>query len=140
MKGIFKPSKPEKYRGDSRNICYRSSFELKYMRYLEQSDDVLEWASEEISIPYISPKDGKVHRYFPDFWVRTRNKGEWIIEVKPLKETMTPQAPKKPGKRFLKEVMTFGVNSAKWEAAKEFCNKNNMKFALVTEKELKIRK
>ena len=80
-KGIYKPKNISKYRGDYRNIVYRSGLELKFMRYLDGNDSILKWSSEEIVIPYRSPIDGKVHRYFPDFWVKT-SQGETLIEIK----------------------------------------------------------
>ena len=66
-KGVFKPKNPSKYRGDPTNIIYRSRWELLFMRYLDNNSGIKEWASEELIIPYRSPIDGRVHRYFPDF-------------------------------------------------------------------------
>ena len=65
-KGRFVPERPQKYKGNSRNIVYRSMWERKVMSSLDRNENVLEWASEEIVIPYESPFDGKVHRYYPD--------------------------------------------------------------------------
>ena len=67
--GRFKPDNPQKYKGDASNIIYRSGWELKLMRYLDKHPHVTRWNSEEIIIPYRSPIDGKMHRYFPDFYV-----------------------------------------------------------------------
>jgi len=72
-KGRFKPRNPNKYKGNPDNIIYRSLWELKLMRYLDHHTDVLEWASEEFYIPYVSPIDKRVHRYFPDFWIKKKN-------------------------------------------------------------------
>lgn len=72
-KGFFKPRNPKKYRGDPTKIVYRSSWELKFMGYLDAHSDVVEWASEEFSIPYRSPIDNRIHRYFPDFLVKKVN-------------------------------------------------------------------
>jgi trans-aconitate methyltransferase len=69
-KGVFKPKNPQKYNGDPTNIIYRSSWELKYMMYLDSHENVLSWSSEEVIVPYRSPIDNKVHRYFPDFVVK----------------------------------------------------------------------
>ena len=89
--GKFKPSYPGKYKGDPTNIIYRSLWERKFMVWCDRNINVEEWGSEEIIIPYISPVDGRVHRYFPDFYVRARTKTggktRLIIEVKPLKQT-----------------------------------------------------
>ena len=142
-KGYFKPRNPSKYMGDPTTIIYRSSWELKLMRYLDSHSDVIKWASEEFSIPYVSPIDGKVHRYFPDFLVKKRNQNKSIetvvIEVKPKIQTTAPTVQKKANKRYIREVYTWGVNSAKWEAAKRYCDHREWKFVIMTEKELGIK-
>lgn len=142
-KGYFKPRNPSKYSGDPTTIIYRSSWELKLMRYLDSHSDVIKWASEEFSIPYVSPIDGKVHRYFPDFLVKKRNPNKVIetlvIEVKPKIQTTAPTVQKKANKRYIREVYTWGVNSAKWEAAKRYCDHREWKFVIMTEKELGIK-
>lgn len=145
-KGIFKPRNPQKYRGNPTNIIYRSSWELRLMSYLDSHPDVVEWASEEFCIPYRSPIDGKVHRYFPDFYVKKKSAGTGItetvvIEVKPNAQTRPPTVSKnskKPTKRYINEVYRWGINDAKWKAAREFCAKRNWKFQIMTEKELGI--
>jgi len=142
-KGYFKPRNPSKYMGDPTTIIYRSSWELKLMRYLDSHSDVIKWASEEFSIPYVSPIDGKVHRYFPDFLVKKRNQNKSIetvvIEVKPKIQTTAPTVQKKANKRYIREVFTWGVNSAKWEAAKRYCDHREWKFVIMTEHELGIK-
>ncbi|SVE28479.1 uncharacterized protein METZ01_LOCUS481333, partial [marine metagenome] len=89
-KGKFRPQNIEKYKGNPSNIVYRSGWELDFMKYLDRQPEVLQWNSEEIIIPYKSPIDGKWHRYYPDFWVRT-SKGESLIEIKPKKQTKPPK-------------------------------------------------
>lgn len=113
------------------------------MTYLDGHPDVLQWASEEIVVPYRSPLDGRIHRYFPDFWVRKRttngNVETVLIEVKPLKETMEPKPQTRITKRYLREVATWGVNQAKWKAAEEYCKDRNWNFIKMTEQELGIK-
>jgi hypothetical protein len=144
-KGKFKPINPSKYKGDPTNIVYRSRWELFVMSKYDMNPDVLQWSSEEIVIPYVCPTDGKRHRYFPDFWVKQRNKDgvleEYLIEVKPYKETIPPkvQSGTKPSRRYLTEVMTWGKNSAKWQAAEAYCMQRGWKFVKITEKELGFR-
>lgn len=142
-KGLFKPKNPAKYKGNPSNIVYRSSWELKFMSYLDSHPDVLYWGSEEFCIPYRSPIDGKYHRYFPDFYVQKVNpKGReetLVVEIKPSKETKPPTPQTKKTKRYLKEVYTWGVNTAKWEAAKQFCSQRNWRFLVLTEHELGIK-
>jgi hypothetical protein len=139
-KGKFKPKYPEKYKGDPTNIIYRSMWEMRFMRYLDSHPSVINWASEEVIIPYISPIDKRVHRYFPDFWVKMKSENGTIntviIEIKPHKQTKIPQRPEKLTRRFINEARTYSVNSAKWKAAQEFCNSRNWEFKVLTEKEL----
>lgn len=113
------------------------------MRYFDSHPSILEWASEEFSIPYISPKDNKVHRYFPDFYVKKRKKCgtvvHQVIEVKPAHQCAPPKKPKRQTPKYITEVFTWGVNSAKWKAARKFCEARGMEFVIVTEKELGIK-
>ena len=73
-KGRYRPSNPRKYKGDPTNVIYRSSWELKFMKWCDLNESVMEWQSEEFAIPYKHPIDGRFHRYFPDFLVRIKNK------------------------------------------------------------------
>lgn len=142
-KGFFKPRNPEKYRGDPANIVYRSRWELKFMGYLDSHPDVLEWASEEFSIPYRSPVDNRVHRYFPDFVLKKRETNGSIkvevIEIKPFKQTQQPAPQTKQTKQYLREVYTWGINEAKWKAARSFCEDRKWTFRILTEHELGIK-
>lgn len=139
-KGVFKPKNPGKYKGDYNNIIYRSSWELKLMIYLDTHPNILQWSSEEFYIPYRSPIDGKLHKYFPDFYVKKNNSNgiteSLVIEVKPKKQVTPPKVKKEVDRKYLKEVKTYGINSAKWKAAKEYCELRKWKFIIMTEKEL----
>lgn len=142
-KGYFKPKHPTKYRGDPTNIIYRSSWELRLMSYLDDHKDVVSWGSEEIVIPYRSPIDGRVHRYFVDFIVTKINsngiKETSLIEVKPAKQTKPPAKKAKVTKQYINEVTTWGVNEAKWKAAIEYCKDRGWTFHIFTEVELGIK-
>ncbi len=142
-KGRYNPVNPKKYKGNPQNIIYRSLWERKFMVYCDTNDKVLEWGSEEIIIPYISPWDGKVHRYFPDFYIKVKqsdgNLKKFIIEVKPKKQTRPPKPVVRKTKRWINEVRTFGVNEAKWKHATKWCKDNDMEFKILTEEELGIR-
>lgn len=105
------------------------------MVHLDKSRSVLEWSSEEIVIPYLSPVDNRWHRYFPDFLVKTET-DTILLEVKPYNQSVPPVKKSKVTKRYLNEVMTYGVNQAKWKAAEEYCADRKWKFKVVTEKEL----
>lgn len=143
-KGKFHPKYPQKYKGDPTNIIYRSLWEMRFMRYLDQHPSVMFWASEEVIIPYISPVDKKVHRYFPDFWVRMKAQDGTInnvlIEIKPHQQTKIPVKPQKLTRKFINEARTYSVNQAKWKAAEEFCRDRNWLFKVLTEKELGLDK
>lgn len=103
-KGTFTPKNPSKYNGNSKNIIYRSNWELRVMKYFDDHPNVIWWASEELTIPYVSPVDNKTHRYFPDFIVKMRLKDgkvtTYILEVKPLAQTKMP-VQKRKTKRFI---------------------------------------
>jgi hypothetical protein len=141
--GYFKPINPQKYKGNPSNIIYRSGWELKLMAYLDKHPDVIQWSSEEIVIPYRSPIDGRVHRYFPDFYVKKKNIDGSIetslIEVKPAAQTKPPVKKTKLTRQYINEVTTWGINEAKWKAAKEYCDDRKWSFLIFTEKELNIK-
>jgi len=140
--GRYRPSNPSKYKGDPTNIIYRSLWERKFMVWCDKNENILEWGSEEIVIPYVSPVDGRVHRYFPDFYIRARTRtggiAKFIIEIKPAKQTVAPKKQRRVTKKYLTEVKTYAVNDAKWKAAKEFCDDRKMQFLILTERELKV--
>ena len=141
--GKFKPKNPQKYKGDPSNIIYRSSYELKLMFRLDSDPNVVWWGSEETIVRYRSPVDGKIHRYFIDFHVKVNAGGKTkvlLIEVKPKYQTVPPiiTEAKKKSKKYLREVMTWGVNSAKWEAAANYARDRGWEFVIFTEKELGI--
>jgi len=110
---------------------------------LDDDPSVVSWGSEEIVIPYISPIDGKVHRYFVDFIVTRINskgiKNTILIEVKPKSQTQPPKVPSKKTKKYLNEVFTWGVNEAKWKYATEYCKDRGWEFVIMTEVELNIK-
>ena len=140
--GKYRPSNPRKYKGDPTNVIYRSLWERKFMQWCDLNTNILEWGSEEFFIPYRSPVDKRVHRYFPDFYVKCRTTNgttaKYVIEVKPLKQTSPPEKKKRVTKKYLTEVTRYAINEAKWMAAKKYCNQRNMVFKILTEKELRV--
>ena len=112
------------------------------MKYCDNNEHILEWGSEEIVIPYRCPTDGRVHRYYPDFYVKLRDKDnvlkKYIIEIKPRKQTEPPKKPSRQTKKYLAEENTFMKNTAKWKAAKNYCDDRRMEFLILTEHELGI--
>ena len=141
--GKYIPKNTNKYLGDPTNIWYRSLWERKVMVRLDENPMVIEWSNEEIVIPYVSPVDGKYHRYFPDFYVKVKDKEgsiqSYILEVKPAKQSKPPEKKKRVTKQYIQEVMTWGVNEAKWNAAVEYCKDRKWKFSVITENELGIK-
>lgn len=139
-KGFYRISNPSKYKGDIHNVIYRSSWELRFMKYCDHNSAIVEWGSETMIIPYKSPVDNKVHRYFVDFYVKIKDSSnkitKYLIEIKPEKFTKPPEIPKRKTKRFIEEVFNYGTNQAKWKAANEYCEDRGMKFLVLTEKDL----
>lgn len=143
--GYYKPKNPKKYNGkDLNNIVYRSGLELKLFMYLDAHPDVIYWGSEELTVDYISPKDNRKHRYFPDVIVKLKDRNGKIItmmiEIKPSDQVNEPKAierGKQPTKRQINEIITYGVNQAKWAAAKVFCAQQGWVFEIMTEKDIK---
>lgn len=140
--GKFSPKNTNKYLGDPTNVWYRSLWERRVMVHLDDDPNVIEWSNEEIIIPYLSPIDGRWHRYFPDFFVRVKNRHgvqeALILEVKPLKQAVPPQVKKRITRQYIQEVATYGINEAKWKAATEYCKDRNWTFKVITEKDLGI--
>ena len=139
----WRPKHPEKYVGDVNNIIARSSWEVKFMNYCDTHPEILKYTSEELVIPYLSPVDNAVHRYFVDFLILVKTQsGElkrYAVEVKPYEQTLPPTLQPKNRKqriRLINESMTYQVNQAKWEAARLFCRKKGLEFVVLTEKEL----
>ena len=141
-RGKYYPSFPRKYKGDPTNIIYRSLWERKFMVYCDKNQNILEWASEEIAIPYRSPIDNRVHRYFPDFYMKVKETNgkikNYVIEVKPAKQTKPPAKPKRQTKGYIREAFEYARNQAKWKAAREYCADRMWEFKVITEKELDI--
>lgn len=138
--GKFQPQNPKKYIGDIGNIVYRSSWELRVMMWLDENPDIERWGSEELTIPYRSPVDNQLHRYFPDFIVKYKTPtghSVALMEVKPLRQTIQPiDTKRKRRQTLINEVKEYAVNQAKWKAAREFCDFKGWKFLLLTEKDI----
>jgi hypothetical protein len=138
--GKFHPQNPQKYKGNVNNIIYRSSWELKFMQWCDRNENILEYGSEEFWIPYISPVDNRVHRYFPDFIIKVKensgNTKNYVVEVKPQRQTVPPKQKSRVTKSYLYEAQTYAVNQAKWKAAEEWCADRLLNFMVITEKEL----
>jgi hypothetical protein len=142
-KGKYKPSFPDKYHGDVTSIIYRSLWERKFMVYCDTNEKIIEWSSEEKCVPYRSPLDGKIHRYFPDFLIKVKESDgsikKYMIEIKPSKQTVPPPKPKRQTQKYISEVYEYAKNQSKWESAREWCADNGYEFKVITEHELGIK-
>jgi hypothetical protein len=129
-KGKYQPSYPQKYKGNPTNIVYRSLWERKFMVYCDTNEKILEWGSEEIVLPYRSPIDNRIHRYFPDFYIKVLESSgqikKYLIEIKPKRQTVPPPKPKRQTKGYISE-------------AYEYCDDRNWEFKVLTEDELGIK-
>jgi len=137
--GKFKPKNPQKYRGDPTGIIYRSLWELKLLKLLDDNPDVIEYASEEFFIPYLNPFDQKYHRYFPDFWIRNKKGNNMVVEVKPYKQTHEPKTKNKKSQSYINDMTRYIINTQKWDAARKYCSSKGWEFIILTEKELDIK-
>ena len=140
-KGKYIPINPKKYVGNSSQVIYRSLWERKLMVYCDSNDNIIEWGSEEVIVPYRSPWDGKIHRYFPDFYMKVKQTNgtykKFIIEVKPKAQCKEPtKTPKRKTRKWYKEVQTWGINQAKWKSATDYCENRGMEFKILTEDHL----
>jgi len=139
--GLFRPKNTKKYVGKTPPV-YRSGWELKFFRWCDENENVLEWASESVIIPYINPIDGKAHRYYTDGVIALKELngiGKYIIEIKPSSQVLKPVAGRKKQSTIIYEGRRYIQNMAKWEAAKKWCQQRNYKFLILTEKELGLK-
>ena len=136
--GVFTPVNKSKFLGAS--AIYRSGLELKFMRFCDSNQNVIKWGSENVIIPYISPLDGRAHKYYVDNFVIIKE-GEqikkYLIEIKPSKQTVPPVTKYKKKEHLIYEQSMYIKNQAKWQAATEFCKKKGLEFLILTEKHLK---
>ena len=134
------PKNPKKYKGDPTKIISRSSWELRTFKWLDDNENVLEWSSEEIVIPYYSPVDNKMHRYFPDVYAKFKVSNNriktYLIEIKPEYQVKEPEIKKRITKQYINEVCTYAVNTAKWKAARQYCLDRSWEFKIITEMDL----
>ena len=135
--GRYKLKNVRKYEGNPSVIKYRSLWERQVMRWLDNNPNVIGCNSEEVVVGYVSPKDKKYHQYFIDMFIRMKDGKCYLIEIKPKKQTLPPKQPARKTKKFLNEVLTYGINQSKWKAATEYANKRGMVFQVWTEDTIK---
>ena len=128
--GYYVIKNPAKYRGNINSIIVRSSYEKRMCQFCDLSENVLEWSSEPIAILYTSLVDGKRHKYWIDFWVKTKEK-EYLVEVKPNVKLQKPK--KSRSKSYPKLLHEYLVNYSKFSAAIQFAKSSNMEFIIADE-------
>lgn len=133
-KGKYRVKNISKYEGDPSKCIYRSMWERQVFRWCDDNPSILKWSSEETVVPYRCKTDKKVHRYFVDLKIKTKDNQTWLIEIKPDKETKEPKKRNTKSKQYLNEVMTYVKNQSKWEAAKGYAETRGWKFQVWTEK------
>ena len=131
--GAYVVKNKEKYVGKG-TPRYRSGWELAFMRFLDNNDSILQWASESISIPYRNPITGKQSIYVPDFLITYRNRNNQmiaeVIEIKPKKQSVVES------KMKANERAVVAVNYAKWDSATKWCKKQGLLFRVITEDDM----
>lgn len=136
--GIFTPKNKNKFIG--KQAVYRSGLELKFFRFCDDNKNVLKWSSENVVVPYVSPIDGRVHRYFVDNFISIKEGDKvknYLVEIKPSRQTKPPTTKYKKREHILYEQRQWAINTSKWESAKKFCKKKGWSFLIITEKDLK---
>lgn len=140
--GKYKVLHKEKYVADLQEVVYRSSWERKYMGYLDRNPAVLEWGSENIIIPYYNPIEKKTRRYFVDFYAKVKDKQgrikQYIIEVKPSVQCKPPTRKKRITNKYKNDLRAYIRNQSKWKAARKWADNRGWEFVVLTEKELDI--
>jgi len=131
--GVYQILNPEKYVGQG-SPRYRSSWEHSFMRFCDTNNNVLQWASEAVRIPYRHPITGKATTYVPEFLItyRTRNntvKGE-LIEIKPRGQSFITEG------QNPRERAVVAVNYAKWDAATKWARQNGLVFRVINEDDM----
>jgi len=131
--GPYTVKNPAKYVGKG-TPRYRSGWELSFMIFLDNNDNVMQWASESIQIPYRNPVTGKQSIYVPDFLITYRTRQNTliaeVIEIKPKKQSIIES------KMNNRDRMVVAINYAKWDAASKWCSRNGLKFRVITEEDM----
>jgi TnsA endonuclease N terminal len=129
--GPYTVKNPQKYIGKG-VPRYRSSWELVFMNFLDNNDNITHWASEAIKIPYKHPFTGKSTIYVPDFFVVYENKrGQRvaeIVEIKPKKQSLIESKV-----ASAKDRMVVAINHSKWAAASAYCKRQGFTFRVINE-------
>lgn len=131
--GIYQVINANKYVG-KRDPRYRSGWEHAFMRFCDNNDNIIQWASEAIQIPYRHPLTGKNTIYVPDFFIVYRTKDNQtraeVVEIKPKKQSVLES------KANARDRAIVAVNYAKWDAATKWCRRQGLMFRVITEDDI----
>jgi hypothetical protein len=131
--GFYEVRNSQKYVGNGKPK-FRSGWEMTFMMFLDSNDNVINWASEPVRIPYRNPLTGKMTMYVPDFIVTYRGPKETVraelIEIKPKKQSLIESKMKDRDKAIV------AVNYAKWHAATLWAKQNGLTFRVITEEQI----
>jgi len=134
--GRYTVKNPSKYDGDPTKVVFRSLWERQVFKWMDDNPNVIKWQSEETVIPYRCKTDNRIHRYFMDIKMVTKDK-TFLIEIKPKCQTKAPKKPSRKTKRYITEVMAYVKNTSKWETAESYCADRGWEFAIWTEETLR---
>ena len=136
--GVFIPKHQSKFIGAK--AIYRSGLELKFFRFCDNNKNILKWSSEDVVVPYVSPVDGKVHRYFVDNYIMVKEGNvvkNYLVEIKPFRQTKPPTTKYRKKQHLIYEQKQWAVNTSKWESARKYAKQKGWEFIIITEKDLK---
>lgn len=128
--GTYEVKNPQKYVGKGKPR-FRSSWEWSFMTFCDNNDNILQWASESLAIPYRHPLTGKMTNYIPDFLVQYRDKNNIVIteliEIKPKSQSIIEE------KMNSRDRAVVAINYAKWDQAAKWAKRNGIRFRVINE-------
>lgn len=133
--GTFTPQHPEKFKGKYKPI-YKSSLELRFMRYCDRNPKIIAWDYEGLHIKYLdkSEKPEKIRNYHIDFVIYAQTsdgiKKIWV-EIKPSSEVKKPL-----NESDIRGWKTWIKNQCKWKQATSTARANKADFKVITEQQL----
>jgi hypothetical protein len=131
--GVYTVRNTQKYVGKNKPR-YRSGWEMTFMMFLDSNDNIVNWASESISIPYRNPITGRQSMYVPDFFVTYRDRNNQtraeLIEIKPKKQSLIES------KASDRDRAIVAVNYAKWDAATKWARRQGLTFRVINEDQI----
>ena len=131
--GVYQVVNPKKYVGQGMPR-YRSGWEHSFMRFCDTNDNIMQWASESVRIPYLHPLTGKMTTYVPDFLITYKTRDNTLraelIEIKPKKQSVLES------KASARDRTIVAINYAKWDAATKWCRNQGLTFRVITEDDM----